>query len=312
MMNPFKYTFDNKRYHTLAYENRIRGRKEFKAVIDAGFTCPNIDGTKGRGGCIYCSGGSGYFTASPEISVRRQVELERERILKKHPDADICAYFQAHTNTYAPVSRLRALYEEALTVPGVSSISVATRPDSVSGEALELLTELSSKTRLSVELGLQTVHDETAEKINRCYDYAVFLKCYEMLKLRGICVGIHLINGLPGENEEMMTASAKEVGQLRPDSLKIHLLHVIQGTMLEKMYLNGEYSPMSLESYTDIVVSQLELIPPETVIERLTGDGNKNTLISPLWSRDKIRVLGTIDKKYAQRDTWQGKRLKNQ
>lgn len=301
----FEFSDDNKRYHTLSYHNRhTYGEKMFKAVLDCGFTCPNIDGSRGVGGCTYCDGGSGYFTSAG--SVTRQLEQEKERIYRKNPNAGIIAYFQAHTNTYAPAEQLRELYSQAVSF-GVCGISVATRADCIDEEKCRLLSE--QPVPVTVELGLQTVHDETARRINRCHDYAEFLKSYELLKSFGLRVCVHIINGLPDETDEMMLETAQELGRLCPDGVKIHLLHVIRGTRLAEDFLRGAYVPLEKERYVDIVVRQLELLPPETVIERITGDGDKKKLLAPLWSMDKISVLGAIDLLQKQRDSWQGKKF---
>ncbi len=309
----FPYSNDNKRYHTLNYHNlSIYGTKAYKAVIDAGFSCPNTDGTKGTGGCIYCRNGSGYFTArhSENISenIISQLKSEKERIYKKFPDAKIVAYFQANTNTYANAEVLRKIYYTALDY-GVDGISIGTRADCLPDDVVELLSELSQKTKLTVELGLQTVHDRTAELINRCYSYEEFLQGYNKLRIAGIRTCLHIINGLPGESLEDMLITAKTVGKLCPDGLKIHLLHVNCDTALERMYLDGNYIPMEKEDYINLVVKQLEYIPQETVIERLTGDGDKRYLVAPKWSEDKISVLGGIDKLQKLNDTFQGKAL---
>ncbi len=306
-MNPFPYSNDNKRYKSLAYENSRRGLKVYKAVIDAGLSCPNIDGTKGTGGCIYCDGGSGYFTASPAVPINKQLADELIRIRKKVPDAKAVAYFQAHSNTYAPLAVLQKMFETTLSHEGVCGLAVATRADCLSPDVLDYLAELNFRTNLTVELGLQTAFDETAAKINRCHSLADFRQGYSALKSRGIRVTVHIINGLPDETEDMMTETARVLGKMRPDGVKIHLLHVINGTCLHDMLKRGQYIPMSLESYTNTVVRQLEVLPPETTIERLTGDGDRRTLVAPLWSRDKLRVLGTIDKLMAERNTWQGR-----
>lgn len=301
----FPYTDDNKRYHTLSYHNKhTYGCKVHKAAIDAGFTCPNIDGSKGVGGCIYCSGGSGYFTEDSAVSVTEQFRAEEKRIRAKYPDALITAYFQAHTNTYATAERLEALFREAVTA-GAHSLAVATRADCIDEEKSALLSALGVP--VTVELGLQTIHDSTAVKINRCHTTAEFKNGYRLLKEHGLRVCVHIINGLPDENIPMMLETAEALGKLRPDGVKIHLMHVIDGTALAELYRRGEYQPMEKQDYIDTVVKQLELLPPETVIERLTGDGDKNTLLSPLWSRDKISVLGGIDKRMAELDTWQGR-----
>lgn len=301
----FIYSDDNKRYHTLSYHNKhTYGEKVHKAAIDAGFTCPNIDGRRGEGGCIYCSGGSGYFTAESALSVAEQFSRESERIRTKHPGAKVIAYFQAHTNTYATTERLRTLFSEAVKA-GADGIAVATRADCIDREKAELLKSLPVP--VSVELGLQTVHDSTADKINRCHTFDEFRNSYFLLKKVGLRVCVHIINGLPDETEDMMLRTAEVLGQLRPEGVKIHLMHVIESTRLAEMYRSGEYQPLEKEQYIDIVVKQLELLPPETVIERITGDGDKSTLLAPLWSRDKISVLGGIDKRMAQLDTWQGR-----
>ncbi len=303
-MKNFTYSDDNKRYHTLSFHNRkVYGRKMFKAVIDAGFTCPNIDGTKGRGGCIFCDGGSGYFTNENTLSVREQLDLERERILSKYPDAGITAYFQAHSNTYGSTERLKALVSEAVEW-GADGISIATRADCLDEEKASFLGSISVP--VTVELGLQSVHDRTAEIINRCHSYEDFLSGYNMLKGFGIRVCVHIINGLPEETADMMLSTAKLLGRLRPDGVKIHLLHVIKGTRLCEMYEGGKYTPMEKEEYIETVVRQLRFLPPETVIERITGDGDKTKLVAPLWSTDKISVLGSIDKRMKELDIFQG------
>ena len=306
-MGSFIYSDDNKRYHTLSYHNKhTYGEKVHKAAIDAGLTCPNIDGSRGVGGCIYCSGGSGYFTAENTLSVTEQFNAERERIRKKHPEARIIAYFQAHTNTYASTDNLRTLFNEAITA-GAQGLAIATRADCIDKERVELIKSLPVP--VTVELGLQTIHDSTAQLINRCHSFEEFKRGYQMLKEAGIRVCVHIINGLPSENEEMMLETAETLGKLHPDGVKIHLMHVIEGTRLAEIYKRGEYIPLEKQQYIEIIIKQLELLPPETVIERITGDGDKKTLLAPLWSIDKISVLGGIDKRMAELDTWQGKRF---
>ena len=308
--SPFPFSCDNKRYHTLHYHLRtLFPYRVGKAVIDGGFTCPNIDGSKGWGGCIYCRQGGGEFTESPFLSPSEQIERELCRIRKKWPDAGCIAYFQSHTNTYAPVERLRELYHDALSVPGVCGLSIATRADCLPPEVLELLSSLSRRVYLTVELGLQTIHDKTAEQIRRGHTYREFLDGYKALQARGIRTCIHLINGLPGETEEDMLESARAVGKLRPQGIKLHLLHVLKGTDLAALWHQGKMQAMEKEPYIRLVCSQLEVFPPETVIERLTGDGSREHLLAPLWSLDKISVLGGIDKELQNRDTWQGKRF---
>ncbi len=303
-MMGFEYSDDNKRYHTLYYHNKhTYSCRIVKAVIDAGFSCPNIDGARSSGGCFFCDGGSGYFTADSMLSVSEQIKLEKKRIYQKYPDAKITAYFQAHTNTYADIGTLEKKYREAVD-SGIHSISIATRPDCINKEKILLIKSLGVPA--TVELGLQTIHDKTAFALNICHSYTDFLSAMFLLKKYEVRTCVHIINGLPGETEEMMLETAKALGKQRPDGMKIHLLHVIEGTKLQEMYKNGEYEPMTKESYIDTVVKQLEYIPPETVIERITGDGDKKKLIAPLWSADKISVLGGIDKRMAELDIYQG------
>lgn len=305
--NPFVYSNDNKRYHTLHYYNIQRfGCKVYKAVIDAGFTCPNIDGSKSSGGCSFCDGGSGYFT-NGVLSIAEQLQNEKERIFRKASGAKICAYFQANSNTYAPPERLRSIYQEV--IGAADAVSIGTRPDCINSEVLDILTWLNSELPLTVELGLQTVHDKTAEKFNRNYSYNDFLKAFDLLKQRKIRTCVHLINGLPKENDEMMLATAKKIGMLRPDAVKLHMLHIIAKTPLAKDYQDGNLPLLEKQHYIDLVVKQLELFPPQTVIERLTGDGDKKKLLAPAWSADKISVLGGIDKAQVEQNSYQGKQF---
>lgn len=305
----FAYSCDNKRYHTLNYYNLSRfGRKVFKAALECGFTCPNIDGTKGLNGCAFCDGGSGYFT-KPELTVPEQLEAELARLRKKHgEDIAVNAYFQANTNTYAPVVTLRGLFEQALSFPEVMGISIGTRADCLPPEVLDLLSELNERTNLTVELGMQTVHDITKEKMNICCTHEEFLRGYSSLKERGIRTCLHIINGLPGETHEMMLETAAETAKLRPEAVKLQMLHIISGTRLAEEYSRGEFSLLSREEYISLIAEQLELLPAETVIERLTGDGDKSKLIAPMWTADKLAVLGGIDKMLAECDTFQGRK----
>lgn len=306
-MNPFRYSDDNKRYHTLNYYNKIKyGEKVFKAVIDGGFTCPNKDGKTGTGGCIFCDGGSGYFT-NGKLSVKEQIKAEIKRIRIKNPEAKAIAYFQSNTNTYAPVKYLKKVYEEALSCDGIIGISIGTRADCLPDDVIEYLSELNTQTNLTVELGLQTIHNSTLEYINRGYEHKKFCEGFSKLKKRKIRTCLHIINGLPFETEEMMLETAKEVARLSPEAVKIQMLHIIKGTRLEKIYNDG-LELLSADEYIDIVVKQLEYLPPETVIERITGDGDKSKLIAPMWSANKIAVLGGIDKRQAQLESIQGKK----
>lgn len=307
MENKFKYSLDNKRYHTWNYHlNRKFGCKVFKVALNGGFTCPNIDGTKGKGGCIYCLSGSGDFAGNPAHAILTQFEEVKARMHEKWSEAKYIPYFQAHTNTYAPASVLRERFEGVLAQENVVGISIATRADCLGDDVLEYLSELNERTYLIVELGLQTIYDKTGELINRCHTYADFLKGYDELKKRGINICVHLIDGLPFETKEMMIESAKAVAAMEPHSVKLHLLHVLKGTRLAEMYLRGEFEVMSMEDYVETVVDQLELFDEETIIQRVTGDGGWNTLIAPEWSLKKFVVMNEIDKLMAARDTYQG------
>ncbi len=306
-MNPFKYSDTNKRYHTLNYYNKVKyGEKVFKAVIDGGFTCPNKDGKISHGGCIFCDGGSGYFTKG-NLSVKEQVYSELKRIRNKNPNAKAIAYFQSNTNTYASVEYLKKVYEEALSCDGIIGISIGTRADCLDQDIINYIADLNNQTNLTVELGLQTIHNTTLKYINRGYNHEKFCDGYNKLKERNIRTCLHIINGLPFENEKMMLDTVQEVAKLNPEAVKIQMLHVIKNTPLEKTYNNG-LELLSMEEYIDIVVKQLELLSPETVVERITGDGDKSKLISPLWSTNKIAVLGGIDKKQVQLNSMQGKK----
>lgn len=303
----------NKRYnmHSAYLKNRF-GKKVIKIGLNGGFTCPNIDGTKGTGGCIYCSAkGSGDFGGDPCRSISEQFDEGKKKLIGKWGSNLLyIPYFQANTNTYAPLDKLKKLYGEALAQENTVGLAVSTRPDCISEETADYLAELSRETYLTVELGLQTIHDNTAQLINRCHTYADFLRGYEMLEKRGINVCVHIINGLPFETREMMLDTAKTLGQLRPHAVKIHLLHIIRGTALAEMFECGEFEEMAMESYIETVCDQLELLHREALIERLTGDGDRETLIAPLWSRDKKSVLNGIDKEMRRRNSVQGCKYK--
>lgn len=278
-----------------------------KISIDAGFSCPNIDGTCGTGGCIYCSGGSSGARGAG--SVREQYEAGVSAIRSKWDVSRFVPYLQAHTNTYAPIEVLEEIYNEAASLPGAVMLAVATRADCLSDEVIELLVRVSEKIPLNVELGLQSVHDGTAELIRRGHTYSQFEDGYRRLRSAGgdIAITVHLIDGLPSESTEMMLESAKRVAALRPDMVKLHLLHILKDTPLEKIYLSGEYITMERDAYIDTVVRQIEVFPPECVIARITGDAPEEMLVAPDWCRKKTCVANDIDKEMYRRDTWQGK-----
>ncbi len=310
--NPFPNTDTNKRYYTYDYYLRKTfGGKCAKIPLDGGFTCPNVDGRCGVGGCIYCSGrGSGDFAESPTLSVSEQYRRVRKTLGSKWSVERCIPYFQARTNTYAPVARLRELFEEALTLDGAVGLNIATRADCLEADAVDYLSELAQRTVLSVELGLQTVHDDTARLINRGHTFADFLDGYRRLRAASdrIHICVHLILGLPGEDRERMLESVRRVAALRPDQVKIHLLHVLKDTPLANMYESGEYLPLEKEEYVSLVVDALELLPPDTVIARVTGDGMADDLLAPDWSRKKVSVINDIDKLLYERNSYQGMR----
>lgn len=308
--NPFPYSDTNKRYHTFDYyAKRTFGGKVSKIMLDGGFTCPNIDGRCGVGGCIYCSGkGSGDFAGDPRMSITSQMNDGIAMMQRKWQSERLIAYFQAHTNTYAPASVLAPMLEEALGFSGVVGINIATRADCLESDIIDLLEKISARTVLTVELGLQTVHDRTADLINRGHSFLDFCEGYEKLRSRvpraSICV--HLIHGLPYESREDMLVSVDALAAMRPDQVKIHLLHVLEGTRLAEIYRSGEYSPLERDEYIDLVCDSIERLPPETVISRLTGDGAPNLLLAPEWSRKKVTVINDIDKELYRRGTYQG------
>ena len=305
-INPFKNTDTNKRYYTMDYYMRsVFGKKACKVPIDGGFTCPNRDGTKGVGGCTFCSAnGSGEFTAGAHLSITEQIDAGASMMRKKWADAVLIPYFQAYTSTYAPIEILKKRFGEALAHPMASGICIATRPDCITPEIAEYLKELAKEHFVMVELGLQSTFDETAKIINRGYTYSEFLEAWHLLE--GLFVCVHLINGLPGESAEMMLENARKIALLNPSAVKIHLLHVIEGTEIAKSYLAGKLHVMSLEEYVNVVCDQLEVLPPDTVIERVTGDGAKDTLLAPAWSLKKLIVQNEIDKCLFARNSYQG------
>ena len=281
------------------------GQKVYKIALDGGFTCPNRDGRLGSRGCIFCSaGGSGDFASDRSLSITDQIEQGKARLTRKFPDHGgnrYIAYFQAFTNTYAPVERLRQLYEEAMNHPQVCALSIATRPDCLPLEVLELLDELNRIKPIWVELGLQTIHPQTAEYIRRGYPLTVYDRAVYELKKRNIQVIVHVILGLPGETEEMMKETVRYVGESKADGIKLQLLHVLKGTDLAADFLAGKFQTLSMENYVRIVADCLMLLPPDMVIHRMTGDGDKKILLAPLWSGDKKRVIQALKEEIAGR-----------
>lgn len=311
MHNSFPFSSDNKRYHTLTYHYQQKFHsKVCKVSLNAGFTCPNLDGTKGYGGCIYCSkSGSGDFAGNKEQPLLLQFQTIKKKMQEKWKDAKFLAYFQARSNTYAPVSILKEKFEPLLSVPDVIGLAIATRPDAITEECLDYLEELNKKTFLTVELGLQTIHSKTAKRINRCSTLEEFEKAVKELRKRKITTVVHIINGLPYETKEEMIQTVKYLNQLDIQGIKIHMLHILKETPLATLYEKEKFHVLSKEEYIDIVIEQLEELRPEIVIHRITGDPVKEDLIAPNWLLKKFCVLNDIDKEMVRRDSYQGKKL---
>lgn len=309
-MSEFKFSNTNKRYHTLDYFYKQKfGGKVCKISLNAGFTCPNIDGKVGYNGCIYCSKtGSGEFGGNPKEDLIKQFEEVKKMMERKWPHSKYIGYFQARTNTYAPLAILKQKYETILKLDNVVGLAIATRPDAISDECLEYLSDLNKRTFLTVELGLQTIHEKTTKLINRCHD----LKCFEImvkkLQERDIFVVAHIINGLPYETKEDMLETAKYLNKIGIDGIKIHMLSVIKNTPLAQMYKQKPFPLLTEAEYVNIVCDQLENLKPEIVIQRLTGDPLAEDLIAPKWLTKKVVVLNDIDKELLRRNSYQGKK----
>lgn len=297
---------NNKRYNTFdSYMKKVFNKKVVKIALDIGATCPNLDGTISTKGCSFCTGGSGDFAKSGNIveSFNSGVQL----VSKKWSDCYYMPYFQSYTNTYMSVDRLKSNVDKVISLPNVVGLSIATRPDSISQDMLQYLIDLSKSTYLIVELGLQSTNDNTLKLINRGHTYSQFIECYNKLKNNGIKVCIHIVNGLINETKDDMLYTAKEVAKLNPDFLKIHLLYFAIGTIDSLRLQNGDIKPLLKEEYIDILTSQLELIGPNVVIERLTGDPDKNKLVAPKYVTDKKGMLASIDKELKNKNTYQGR-----
>ena len=312
--NPYKNTDSNKRYFTYDYYLRKKYNKKLARIpLDMGLSCPNIDGRCGVGGCIYCSSrGSGDFAESATLPLREQYNRARERLSSKWSTEDCIAYFQAHTNTYAPLDFLKKNFEEALTFDGLQAISIATRADCLEPEICAYLAELAEKIPLTVELGLQSSSDKTASLINRGHDFKTFCEGYQRLRAASdkIEICVHIILGLPDEDEEAMMNTVRDVAALAPEQVKIHLLHIIRNTVMADIYERGEYTPLNKEQYVSLAVKALELLPPDTVVARITGDGHPDDLLAPEWSRKKVSVINDIDKRLYELGTYQGRNYK--
>ena len=305
----FKYSLDNKRYYTLNYYYQKKyGCKVFKVSLNAGFTCPNIDGTKGIGGCSYCLNGSGEKVTTDNLI--DQFNNVKEGMLKKWPTSKYIGYFQANTNTYAPLSELKEKYETILKLDGVVGLNIATRPDSITPEVYDYLEELNKRTDLVIELGLQTTNEKTAKLINRCSTLKEFENALNELNKRNINVVVHIINGLPYETKEDMINTVKYLSHKKILGIKIHMLHILKDTNMFKQYLQNPWHILTREEYVDIVCDQLEYLREDIVINRITGDPIKEELVEPEWLVKKFGVLNEIDKEMVRRDSYQGIRYR--
>lgn len=301
-MNPFIYSDDNKRYHTLNYYyQHLFGKRVSKISLDAGFTCPNKDGKVGTGGCIFCSP---YLTSNKSLT--EQFEDGKKMIQKKWPGSEYIGYFQSNTNTYAPLEELKEKYELILKQDHVIGLSIGTRPDCIKDDVLDYLEELNHRTFLTVELGLQTIHEKTSVLINRGHSLECFADIVKKLRARNILVYVHIINGLPYETKEMMIETVRYLSKLDINGIKIHMLHIMKDSTLAEIYQNNPFHILTKEEYVNIVCDQLEQLPPKIVIARLTGDPEKESLIEPQWTTKKVSVLNDIDKEFVKRDTHQG------
>ena len=313
MKNPYPYSEDNKRYQTFNYYTKSHyGTRMYKVPLEAGFTCPNRDGTKGYGGCIFCGGGSNSFPDISGSDLYKQYLERKEIFIKKWPNGLPMAYFQSYTNTYAPLERLKEVYTPFIENEEVYGIVIATRSDCLSDETIEYLKDVANKKEVWLELGLQSIHDETLKLINRGHDYANFLECVNKLADTRIKISVHLINGLPNESKEMMLETAKVIGKLPVEAVKIHMLHVLKGTTLGDLYEKKPFPLLSKKEYTEIVAEQLLYLRPDMAIERITGDGLADQLLAPEWTKKKVSVINDIDKIMAANDWWQGMRFEDQ
>lgn len=302
--------WNNKPYHALDFELKKQfGQKVYKLSLDGGMTCPNRDGHLGTRGCIFCSqGGSGDFAAPVMDSISSQIQAAKAQVGRKMSGSGLyIAYFQSYTNTYAPVSHLKSIFTEAICHPDIAALSIATRPDCLEPDVTELLKDLNRMKPVWVELGLQTIHEDTARFIRRGYGLDVFESALKQLKDAGITVIVHVILGLPGETKDRMLGTIRYLAKLPVDGIKLQLLHILKGTDLARIYEAEPFPLPTMDEYIDLVIDCVELLPPEMTIHRITGDGPKSLLIAPLWSGNKRLVLNTLHRRFKERGTWQGR-----
>lgn len=310
--NPFNYSNDNKRYYTWNYYlKQTYHSKVFKVALNAGFSCPNRDGKLSYHGCSFCSAlGSGDYAGNVCDSLDVQYEKGLEMMKRKWPNGAAIAYFQAFTNTYASLAHLKSIYDPFVLKDDIKAIAIATRCDCLDQEKINYFDSLCDQKDIWIELGLQSIHDESAALCNRGHTFKQFLDIIDLLKDTRIKICVHLINSLPNETKEMMLESAKVIAQLPIHAVKIHMLHVIEGSTMANDYKQNPFPLLSKDDYIDIVIKQLEVLPPNMIIQRLTGDGVKEDLIAPLWTLKKVIVLNDIDKEMVKRNTYQGKYYK--
>lgn len=310
----FKYSDSNKRYYTLDYFYKHKfNSKVFKVSLNAGFTCPNKDGKVGKGGCIYCSKlGSGEYAGDLNKDLVTQFNDVKEIMLKKWENAKYIGYFQANTNTYADIDTLKEKYETILKLDNVVGLNIATRPDAISDECLDYLEELSKRTYLTIELGLQTIHEKTSILINRCHSLKCFTDMVKKLRKRNINVVVHIINGLPYETKEMMIDTVKYISNLDIQGIKIHMLSILKNTKLEELYNKEHFKTLSRDEYINIVCDQLEYLREDIVVHRITGDPKVSDLIEPNWLIKKTTIINDIDKEMKRRNSYQGIKFNNE
>ena len=312
MINNFKYSDSNKRYHTLDYfyKNKF-GSKVFKVSLNGGFTCPNRDGKVGTKGCIFCSDlGSGDYAGNIKDDLSKQFEDVKLIMSRKWPNSKYIGYFQANTNTYAPVNELKEKYELILSKENVIGLSIATRPDEISDECLEYLKDLNKRTYLTIELGLQTIHESTSKLINRCHTLSCFDEMVKKLRKENINVVVHIINGLPYETKEMMIDTIKHINKFDIQGVKIHMMHIIKDTALSRLYEAKKFHVLTKEEYVEIVCEQLRYLDEKVAINRITGDPKADDLVEPTWLIKKFGVLNDIDKYMSLHDIYQGDKIK--
>lgn len=307
MEEKFKYSLDNKRYHTYNYHVKTRFKqKVFKVTLNTNLSCPNRDGSRGYGGCIFCKDGSGEKFEIDQTNLMQQFEIVKNRLHQKWPDAKYVAYFQANTNTHTNLTQLESFFWPFAYIDNVVQIAIGTRPDCLSDQVIELLSKINKIKPVIIEIGLQTIHESTSELINRCFSYQEFEQAIFKLKRSNIEVCVHIINGLPNESDEMMVETVKEIAKLPIDGVKIHSLFILKDTVIAEMLENQDFDVIERQQYIDIVVKQLRHLPSNVVIHRLTGDGHLEDLIAPKWAIKKVTVLNDIDKCMKNQNVFQG------